>query len=106
MSPRCLCAFGRLRGIVERLVRLGWRFGAMDVEFVRRAGDEEDDYFLVEINSRYSYMGDFVHALEVRRVVPCRWRRPAEQTHLALCAFVLCEHMAWYNVWRSRSALP
>jgi len=49
-----------LRVIVQALVRLGYACAAMDIEFVRLEGDEEA-YELVEINSRYSYMGNYLH---------------------------------------------
>ena len=50
-----------LRGIVDGLMRLGYRSAALDIEFVKLnvEGDEEM-YRLVEINSRYSYMGDYM----------------------------------------------
>ena len=46
--------------VVEPLVALGYRSAAMDIEFVRLQGEEEA-YELIEINSRYSYMGNYLH---------------------------------------------
>jgi len=49
-----------LAGVVERLVQLGYKTAAMDVEFVRLQGAGEA-YQLIEVNSRYSYMGNYIH---------------------------------------------
>mmetsp|Transcript_27209 Transcript_27209/g.84674 ORF Transcript_27209/g.84674 Transcript_27209/m.84674 type:complete len:500 (+) Transcript_27209:132-1631(+) len=51
---------GWLHGVAGRLAELGFKSGAMDIEFMRLNGDAEA-YELVEINSRYSYMGNFIH---------------------------------------------
>ncbi len=49
-----------LRTIVDALATLGYRSAAMDIEFVRaRRGPAE--YALIEVNSRYSYMGNFLY---------------------------------------------
>merc|ERR1712023_1765 len=45
-----------LRDKVEKLFALGFRSGAIDIEFMRIKGDLER-YELVEINPRYSFMG-------------------------------------------------
>eukprot|EP00440_Ansanella_granifera_P054017 gb/GFBE01058559.1/.p1 GENE.gb/GFBE01058559.1/~~gb/GFBE01058559.1/.p1 ORF type:complete len:597 (+),score=162.97 gb/GFBE01058559.1/:1-1791(+) len=47
-----------LKGIVAKLVEYGYRSLAMDVE-IMRVDCAEEKYELVEINSRYSYMGDW-----------------------------------------------
>ena len=68
-----LCAW--LNGLVDTLTRLGYRSAAMDIEFVRLrsggdggdggdgggSGDDDEAYELIEINSRYSYMGNYIH---------------------------------------------
>ena len=41
---------------IQAMVGLGYTCAAMDIEFVRLEGEKEA-YELVEINSRYSYMG-------------------------------------------------
>jgi len=49
-----------LKGVVDKLVAKGYKGAAMDIEFLRLAGDKER-YQLVEVNSRYSYMGNYIH---------------------------------------------
>jgi len=56
-TPACKAFLDKVAG---RLSELGYRSGAMDVEFMRLDGAEEA-YQLVEINSRYSYMGNYIH---------------------------------------------
>jgi len=49
-----------LNDMAGKLIGAGYKGAAMDVEFMRVAGEEES-YQLVEINSRYSYMGNYIH---------------------------------------------
>jgi len=48
-----------LEAVAAQLSERGFRSGAMDVEFKRLPGEEA--YELVEVNSRYSYMGNYLH---------------------------------------------
>mmetsp|Transcript_21317 Transcript_21317/g.44251 ORF Transcript_21317/g.44251 Transcript_21317/m.44251 type:complete len:496 (+) Transcript_21317:3-1490(+) len=49
-----------LHAVAGQLAKCGYKSGAMDIEFMRLDRDVEA-YELVEVNSRYSYMGNYLH---------------------------------------------
>mmetsp|Transcript_88392 Transcript_88392/g.250515 ORF Transcript_88392/g.250515 Transcript_88392/m.250515 type:complete len:515 (+) Transcript_88392:76-1620(+) len=49
-----------LRRVAGKLSEVGYKSAAMDIEFAR-LDQAEEAYQVVEINSRYSYMGNYIH---------------------------------------------
>lgn len=91
-----------LRRLSEQMVSLGYKSAAMDIEFMR-LNSAEEAYELIEINSRYSYMGNYMHygldygalssSAHVERERPREVRNMLNRTRLALGsapAFVPC----------------
>lgn len=69
-----------LRQVVGGITKFGYKSAAMDVEFVRCVGEEEQ-YELVEINSRYSYMGNLLHLGIAAEAQVGEWHTPGIDEH-------------------------